>query len=105
MLRPVRMSAPSESTWLNLNDNGTTVRVCNQPIAESINGSRLVQHGDSGGPVWTSLGLPDGNTASAVGIISGGNADDGQNGAFVNFTQMPDMLSKFGAYIQTAYPH
>lgn len=59
---------------LDLNDNGTIVHVCNQAMADATGPNYLiVQHGDSGGPVYKLAGNP--NYALAAGIVSGGSSD------------------------------
>ncbi|WP_412734350.1 S1 family peptidase [Krasilnikovia sp. MM14-A1259] len=82
---------------LNLNDNGTTVRVCNQALADSTT-DVIVQHGDSGGPVLRHPGDP--NRAVGLGIISGGSS----NGLHLNFTQIQDFSSTFGATVASGNP-
>jgi hypothetical protein len=64
--------------------HGTTTDVCNQDFATSP-GPRLVQSGDSGGPV---LGYDGGSdqTGITVGIISGQADTSSGPGTEVNFT-------------------
>ncbi|MDI6102454.1 hypothetical protein QLQ12_27925 [Actinoplanes sp. NEAU-A12] len=82
---------------LNLNDNGTIVRVCDQALADSTSG-RIVQHGDSGGPVLRHTTTFE--EAVGVELISGGN----DNGRHMNFTQIQDFSSTFGVNVVTGRP-
>ena len=68
----------------NINDNGTIVTVCNLTSGHSSDGSRLVQHGDSGGPVYVKVTRDVGRS----GIISAGNVDAGQPGNHLLFTDL-----------------
>ena len=68
----------------NINDNGTIVTVCNLTSGHSSDGSRLVQHGDSGGPVYVKVTGGVGRS----GIISAGNVDSGQPGNHLLFTDL-----------------
>jgi hypothetical protein len=83
---------------LNLNDNGTIVQVCNQALADSTSG-RIVQHGDSGGPVLRHTTTFE--EVVGVGLISGGNTD---NGLHMNFTQIQNFSSTFGVNVVTGRP-
>lgn len=74
----------SANICANENDNGTTVRVCNLISGHSTDGSRLVQHGDSGGPVYAKV---TGGVARS-GIINAGNVASGQAGNQVYFTDL-----------------
>ena len=74
----------SANICANVLDNGTTIRVCNLISGHSTDGSRLVQHGDSGGPVYARV---TGGVARS-GIISAGNVDTGQAGNQVLFTDL-----------------
>jgi hypothetical protein len=78
-------------------DSGNQINVCNQDFATSP-GPRLVQHGDSGGPVLGDDGGSDA-TGIAVGVISGGNvgtdADPGP-GTELNFTDGGDICNANG---------
>lgn len=82
---------------VNLNDNGTIVKVCNQALADSTSGV-ISQHGDSGGPVLRHTNDP--NRVVAVGIISGGSS----NGLHMNFTQIQNFTSTFGVTVATGSP-
>lgn len=82
---------------LNLNDSGTVVRVCNQALADSTSG-RIVQHGDSGGPVLRHTSTLD--QVVGVGLISGGS----DNGLHLNFTQIQNFASTFGVSVVTGWP-
>lgn len=79
-----------------LDDEGNIVHVCNQALAEA-RGDRLVQAGDSGGPVYN---YNDQLRLTAQGIISGGT-DDGME---LNLTQMHNALSTFGATVAVGEP-
>ncbi|HEV7647648.1 MAG TPA: hypothetical protein VGP26_05760 [Actinophytocola sp.] len=68
----------------NINDNGTIVTVCNLTSGHSGDGSRLVQHDDSGGPVYVKVTGGVGRS----GIISAGTVDSGQPG---NHLLFPDL--------------
>lgn len=83
---------------VNLNDNGTIVKVCNQALADSTSG-RIVQHGDSGGPVLRHTSTLD--QVVGVGLISGGNTE---NGLHMNFTQIQNFSSTFGVSVVTGRP-
>lgn len=70
---------------VDLDDNGTEVLVRDQDFAVSSS-ARLVQHGDSGGPVFAH---DDGFVSPGVGVISGGNVGTDTTpgpGDEVNFT-------------------
>ncbi|MDZ5444384.1 hypothetical protein U2F26_16815 [Micromonospora sp. 4G57] len=93
----VRVSAIN--ACLDLNDNGTIVHVCNQAMADATGPNYLiVQHGDSGGPVYKLASNP--NYTLAAGIISGGSSD----GAHMNFTQFTNFTSAFGVTIVSGSP-
>jgi hypothetical protein len=77
-------------------DGTTTFSVCNQDFAGNPNGIRLVQHGDSGGPV---LAHDGGFVTAAIGVISGGNVGSDSNpgpGTDVNFTDGGDVCAISG---------
>lgn len=75
------------NTCVDESDNGTVIHVCGVAIANSDNGTKLTQAGDSGGPVYS-----PGSNAKATGIISGGNS----NGTEVVFSQVNNLESVFG---------
>jgi hypothetical protein len=54
----------------NINDNGTIVTVCNLTSGHSSDGSRLVQHGDSGGPVYLKVTGGVGRSGSSAPATS-----------------------------------
>lgn len=77
--------------------------VCHLNEADSTNG-RLVNHGDSGGPVYNAL-CCGGSYAGAVGIISGGNVANGGDGTTMFYTPVvpwlttaPFCIFRFGSY-------
>jgi len=87
------------NSCLNLNDNGTVVKVCNQAQGDASGPSYpIVQHGDSGGPVYKLAANP--NYTLAAGIISGGN----DAGTHMNFTQFTNFTSAFGVSIVVGAP-
>lgn len=53
--------------------------VCGLEAVQSTDGHRIVQHGDSGGPVRSRTG------SGGYGLISAGNVDNGQPGDFMLF--------------------
>lgn len=73
---------------------GTTTNVCNQDFASSP-GPRLVQEGDSGGPVIGYDGGTD-QTGIDVGVISGGNVGNNGPGTELNFTDGGDICNISG---------
>ncbi|WP_177235228.1 S1 family peptidase [Streptomyces sp. MUSC 14] len=72
----------------NINDDGTIFKVCNLDIAKS--GTRLVQSGDSGGPVY----LANGHTVHPQGVISAGST----NGLELDFSDMGFVDITMGGY-------
>jgi hypothetical protein len=87
------------NSCLNLNDNGTVVKVCNQAQGDATGPSYpIVQHGDSGGPVYKLAANP--NYTLAAGIISGGN----DAGTHMNFTQFTNFTSTVAVSIVTGSP-
>lgn len=70
----------------------TTINVCDLISGHSSNGSRLVQHGDSGGPVYVTV--PGGVARS--GIISAGNIDPGQAGNQILFSDLRYVCTTLG---------
>lgn len=79
---------------LNVADEtGHTTYICGLAIATSTNSSRLVQPGDSGGPVYDSP-----TSGIAKGIISAGNS----SGTEVSFTMANLMASNFSVTIARA---
>lgn len=78
-----------------LDDSGTTFLVCNQDFAVS-SGARLVQHGDSGGPVFAA---DNGFISPSLGVISGGNVGTVKApgpGDEMNFTDGGDICNFSG---------
>lgn len=65
---------------------GGTVRTCHQD--ETTSGSRIVQSGDSGGPVYIYLGVPP-TSLSALGLITAGN----QAGTIALFSRLTYVLN------------
>lgn len=89
----VRISAIN--ACLDLSDeDGNLTHVCNQALGDAIGSGIIVQHGDSGGPVYDLSADP--NVVLACGIISGG---DTTTGLHMNFTQYTSFESKFGVGI------
>jgi hypothetical protein len=86
------------NTCVNLQEGSTTIKACNQAIAQSINSNPIVQAGDSGGPVFIQNGslLP-----LAQGIISGGNLNSSGFGTEVNFTQIQNATATFGVQVES----
>jgi hypothetical protein len=70
----------------NIIDGTTTFRVCGLDVAHSSNGSRLVQHGDSGGAVYSYD--PTHSNVQPEGLISAGNIAPGQPGNQMLFTDI-----------------
>ncbi len=67
--------------------NVTGVYICGLAIADSTNGSRLVQGGDSGGPVY--LPVSGGSSVQAEGLISGESSTAGTEVAFTMGNLLP----------------
>ncbi|MFE0590110.1 alpha-lytic protease prodomain-containing protein [Micromonospora echinospora] len=83
---------------LDLNDDGTIVRVCNQTLANAIpEVGVIVQPGDSGGPVHAHV---DANRVQGIGIISGGSP----NGRQLNYTQIQNFSTTFNSYVAAGSP-
>jgi hypothetical protein len=81
------------NTCVNVNENGTVYKVCNQAVATATNTTPIVQPGDSGGPVWTLSSNVQ--RVLMAGIISNGNAA----GTNLGFTQMTSFTSAFGVSV------
>jgi len=75
----------------NINDDGTIVKVCNLDTA--VASTRLVQSGDSGGPVY----LRSGSTLHPEGLISAGSTD-GHN---LDFSDIGFVDVQLGGYPET----
>ncbi|MEV6793643.1 hypothetical protein AB0M87_16925 [Streptomyces sp. NPDC051320] len=75
----------------NIDDDGSIVKVCHLNISRS--GTRLVQAGDSGGPVYKADGL----TVHPQGIISAGTS----NGLEMDFADMGWVDVTLGGYPET----
>lgn len=78
------------------NADKTTTHTCDLISGHSSNGSRLVQHGDSGGPVYVTV--PGGVARSGIisaGIISAGNIGTGQPGNQIYFTDLKYVCTAF----------
>ncbi len=86
---------------LELNDaEDGIVRVCDQALTRSEKG-RIVQHGDSGGPVYNRNVLEgDPHTVVALGIISGGS----ENGLHMNFTQCDRVSEAYSCHVAIGVP-
>lgn len=72
----------------------TTQTTCYLGEAQSTNGSRICQGGDSGGPVYR-IGVNTSSDLGAVGTIEGDTSD----GQFCWYNDMPDLLSYWNASI------
>jgi hypothetical protein len=77
---------------VKVDDDGTLVTVCNLISGHSENGSRLSQHGDSGGPVYVHVT----GGVQRSGIISAGNIGPGQAGNHVWFTDLKVLCVTYG---------
>ena len=77
----------------NINDDGTIVKVCNLDIAKS--GTRLVQSGDSGGPVYHE----NGTTLHPQGIISAGSS----NGLELDFADIGSVDIVMNGYPESTH--
>ena len=86
------------NSCVNLNDDGTIVKVCNQAQAQATGTSGIVQPGDSGGPMYDLASVND--YVLAAGLISGGN----DAGSAMNFTQINYFDSKFGVVVVAGTP-
>ncbi|WP_433367826.1 hypothetical protein ACQPZX_40380 [Actinoplanes sp. CA-142083] len=84
---------------LNMYDGATntTVKTCNQAVADSTSGV-IVQGGDSGGPVLRHTSTLD--QVAGVGSIVGGS----DNGLHMSFTQIQNFSSTFGVTVVTGWP-
>lgn len=72
----------------------TLITTCHLAQLNSQNATRLMNHGDSGGPVYR-IGVNSSNDLQAVGICEGMTSD----GTTAWYTPIPDLLSHWGASI------
>jgi hypothetical protein len=76
----------------NIVDGTTTLRVCGLDSAHSSDGSRLVQPGDSGGPVYSYD--PTHSNVQPTGVVSAGNVGAGQPGNQMLFTDILQLCNQ-----------